>query len=184
MRPQIVIISAGVAIGIVIVAFAVRHSLPGVPSLPSTNDTVISNVSSVPSTIRPFKPVVRVEGETRPSVQATNAAASASSAEDRQKIVREATAEIMQAAVDKSDNAISIISSKLRAPQREVRIAAIQGLAVLDDRAAIPLLEGEIPLANDDDEKEEIRKAIEQLKLPSLTELRNASKSGKSAMPK
>ena len=85
--------------------------------------------------------------------------------------IQNAKTAIDQALLNRTDESLRLVLGKLEDADKEVRKAAIQALIALNDREAISALELAISRSDDAEDKAEMQKAIDFLKLPSLSEL-------------
>lgn len=169
MRPKVVITILATGLLVFGALFALRHSAnqstthaesATISSAAQTNETLIAAAKPVP-------PIVAAPANAgQPEVKA------ASSDDAHQKYVEERGSQLMDLAMNDDRASLDTILSELGNRDPEIRKAALDATIQFGSRDAIPKLTDAVSQTDDPSEKAALTDAIEFLKLPSLTEIR------------
>jgi len=174
MRPKIILVILLIAAGVVAIAALLSKT-----SKISPNQTIgiptITAVTSTNSTLVAPAPTIAVS----PALTATNTNTNA--VMSREERIQKRADEFMVLASLNDPKAHQKIVDALYDSDRAIRKTALDALEQANDRSVIPDMQKVADQTDDRDDKQAIEDAIEFIKLPSLTEYRNARKAAKAA---
>jgi hypothetical protein len=165
MRPKVVLTILATTLVLFGALFALRQSTnqstpaaekPATISSAQTNETVISAA----------KPAERVVAVPAKAIQP------APSEGTQKKYVEERSSQLMDLAMNDDRASLDTILAELGNRDPEIRKAALEATIQFGSRDAIPKLADAVSQTDDPNEKAALTDAIEFLKLPSLTEIR------------
>ncbi len=167
MRPKVVLLILATALLVFGGLFVLRQNLskihadkpPAVSSAPQASETLISAV-------KPTGEAVAAPANTvRPAPKAAS--------EDAHKAyVEQRSSQLMDLAMNDDRASLDTILSELGNRDPEIRKAALEATIQFGSRDAIPKLTDAVSQTDDPNEKAALTDAIDFLKLPSLTEIR------------
>jgi HEAT repeats len=126
---------------------------------------------------------------TLPSSAATNSGANILSVKtdpEHAKYVRETIARLETLESNNDQDSLNAILAEMKNPDKQIRTAALSATVQFNDRSAIPRLQEIAAQTEDPSEKAQILKAIDYMKLPSISEYlaqRRASSAARTNAP-
>lgn len=173
MRPKVAIIVITFGLLVFGTLFAIRQNANR-PTRNSEPQPTISSTTQPTDTLAAAKARPVTEGADAPSASGTppKPASTASTEDAHQAYVEKRTAELMDMAMTDDRANLDTILSELGNRDPEIRKAALEATIQFGSRDAIPKLADAASQTDDPNEKAALADAIEFLKLPSLTEVR------------
>jgi hypothetical protein len=171
MRPKVAIIVIALGLFVFGTLFAIRQNV----SRPTKNsEPTISSATQPTNTLAAAKaePVTERAAAAPGGGIPPKPAATASTEDAHQAYVEKRTAELMDIAMTDDRANLDTILSELGNRDPEIRKAALDATIQFGSRDAIPKLADAASQTDDPNEKAALADAIEFLKLPSLTEVR------------
>ena len=170
MRPKVIMMVMVVALLVFGASFVIRQSVDR-STKRSETPSVLSSAQGNERAIATVKPVEEVVARPTNAVQ-PNAQATAPPEDAHGAYVEQRSSQLMELAMNDDRASLDTILSELGNRDPEIRKAALDATIQFGSRDAIPKLADAASQTDDPNEKAALADAIEFLKLPSLTEVR------------